>query len=46
MYKEQQKIGLRLYKDLNVTTYYYWSVMSLILQVEYQKKLYGGFFNI
>lgn len=32
MYKEQQKIALRLYKDLGVTTYYFWSVMSLILQ--------------
>ncbi|KAF1761642.1 hypothetical protein GCK72_009898 [Caenorhabditis remanei] len=39
MYKEQQKIGLRLYKDLNVTTYYYWSVMSLILQAKENPEL-------
>ncbi|EGT52153.1 CBN-CRA-1 protein [Caenorhabditis brenneri] len=32
MYKEQQKIGLRLFKDFGNAPYYYWSVMSLILQ--------------
>lgn len=33
MYKEQQKIGMRLYKDFGNAPYYFWSVMSLIMQV-------------
>ncbi|UMM23748.1 hypothetical protein L5515_004311 [Caenorhabditis briggsae] len=39
MYKEQQKIAMRLFKDVGSTTYYYWSVMSLFLQAREDKEL-------
>uniref|UniRef100_A0A1I7U3E3 N-terminal acetyltransferase B complex subunit MDM20 homolog n=1 Tax=Caenorhabditis tropicalis TaxID=1561998 RepID=A0A1I7U3E3_9PELO len=39
MYKEQQKIGLRLFKDFGQAPYYYWSVMSLILQANENPEL-------
>ena len=32
-YKKQQSIGLQLYKATQKSPYYYWSVMSAMLQV-------------
>lgn len=39
MYKEQQKIGMRLYKDFGNAPYYFWSVMSLIMQAQENPEL-------
>uniref|UniRef100_A0A8R1EDX7 N-terminal acetyltransferase B complex subunit NAA25 homolog n=1 Tax=Caenorhabditis japonica TaxID=281687 RepID=A0A8R1EDX7_CAEJA len=39
MYKEQQKIGLRLFKDVGNVPYYLWSVMSLVMQANENPEL-------
>lgn len=39
MHKEQQKIGLRLFKEFGNRPYYFWSVMSLILQANADPEL-------
>ena len=38
-YKKQQKVGMDLFKVANKNPYYYWSVMSLVLQALADEKL-------
>ncbi|CAI2347766.1 unnamed protein product [Caenorhabditis sp. 36 PRJEB53466] len=34
MYKEQQKVGLRLFKEIGNTPYYFWTIMSVVMQAQ------------
>lgn len=34
-YQEQQKIAMQLYKEFNLSGYFMWSIMSIVMQVNY-----------
>lgn len=35
-YKQQQRVALMLYKEFQRNPYYFWNVMSIVMQASYQ----------